>query len=52
MNKDEMYILAEILCGDESNESDEIIIDITNLNNGVVVTDPAHKQYNAYLLEM
>ena len=48
----DLYMLAEILSGDESNESDEIIIDITNLNNGVVITDPAHPQYNAYLLEM
>jgi len=50
MDKNELKALADMLCGDESNESDEVIIDITALSYGVIITDRSHPHYNAYLL--
>ncbi len=50
MDENELKALAEILCGDETNASDEVIIDIVALSHGVVITDRSHPHYNAYLL--
>jgi len=52
MNEKELEILTDILCGDESNESNEVIIDLGNVSHGVIITDRSHPQYNAYLLGM
>lgn len=49
MNLEEMHALANVLCADESNESNQVLIDLSNLAHGVVVADTSSVYYNLYL---
>ena len=50
MEREDMYALGCYLASDESNESNQVIIDLANLAHGVVVDDTSSVYYNTYLL--
>ena len=50
MDLEDMHALANVLCSDESNESNQAIIDLSNLAHGIVVADVTSVYYNLYLL--
>jgi hypothetical protein len=50
MDKNELNALSEMLCADESNESNEVIVDLVRVSHGIIITDPSRKDYNGYLV--
>lgn len=50
MDLEDMHALSNVLCSDESNESNQVLIDLANLSHGVIVDDTSSVYYNTYLL--
>jgi hypothetical protein len=50
MELEDLYALGCVLASDETNMSNEAIIDASNLAHGVVVADVTSPYYNLYLL--
>ena len=49
MDLEDMHALSNVLCSDESNESNQVLIDLANLSHGVIVDDKTSVYYNTYL---